>query len=130
MPFLLNPVVGLMMIRGVVTETEPIADRMRRVRVEGDGLAGLDIRPEQQVRVLVGRCPTRRLRGGRDARGPSTGRTRRSAPLSGGDAWTVRRLAVRELGRAKPCRASGRRGPELRLSGTPCPSGRRKPAPW
>ncbi|MFC8428869.1 siderophore-interacting protein [Streptomyces sp. NPDC057253] len=60
MPSLLNPVIGLLMLRGVVTEAEPIAARMRRVRIEGDGLAGLDVRPGQQVRVLVGPGPTRR----------------------------------------------------------------------
>ncbi|MFJ9628757.1 siderophore-interacting protein [Streptomyces sp. NPDC101175] len=51
---LLNPVLDLLTLRGTVTAAEPITARMRRLRVEGDGLAGLDVRPGQQVRVLVG----------------------------------------------------------------------------
>ncbi|MCZ0987391.1 siderophore-interacting protein [Streptomyces diastatochromogenes] len=60
MPALLNPVLDLLMLRGTVTETEPIAARMRRLRIEGDALAGLEVRPGQQVRVLVGSGLTRR----------------------------------------------------------------------
>ncbi|GAA1106466.1 siderophore-interacting protein [Streptomyces javensis] len=60
MPALLDPVLDLLMLRGTVTEAEPIAARMRRLRVEGDALAGLDVRPGQQVRVLVGSGLTRR----------------------------------------------------------------------
>ncbi|WP_413811244.1 siderophore-interacting protein [Streptomyces sp. OE57] len=54
MPTLLDPVLDLLTLRGTVTEAEPIAARMRRLRIEGDALAGLDVRPGQQVRVLVG----------------------------------------------------------------------------
>ncbi|MFJ5301416.1 siderophore-interacting protein [Streptomyces sp. NPDC088350] len=50
---LLNPVLDLLTLRGVVTAAEPITARMRRLRIEGDALAGLDVRPGQQVRVLV-----------------------------------------------------------------------------
>lgn len=60
MPALLNPVLDLLMLRGTVTEAEPVTARMRRLRVEGDTLAGLDVRPGQQVRVLVGSGLTRR----------------------------------------------------------------------
>lgn len=60
MPALLNPVLDLLMLRGTVTEAGPITARMRRLRIEGDGLAGLDVRPGQQVRVLVGTGLTRR----------------------------------------------------------------------
>ncbi|MEV5773858.1 siderophore-interacting protein [Streptomyces antimycoticus] len=60
MPTLLDPVLDLLMLRGTVTEAEPIAARMRRLRIEGDTLAGLDVRPGQQVRVLVGSGLTRR----------------------------------------------------------------------
>ncbi|MGW3101046.1 siderophore-interacting protein [Streptomyces sp. NPDC001100] len=51
---LLNPVLDLLTLRATVTSAEPITARMRRLRVEGDTLAGLDVRPGQQVRVLVG----------------------------------------------------------------------------
>jgi NADPH-dependent ferric siderophore reductase len=51
---LLNPVLDLLTLRGTVTAAEPITARMRRLRVEGDALTGLDVRPGQQVRVLVG----------------------------------------------------------------------------
>ncbi|MEU6554015.1 siderophore-interacting protein [Streptomyces sp. NPDC046915] len=60
MPALLDPVLDLLMLRGTVTATEPIAARMRRLRIEGDALAGLEVRPGQQVRVLVGGGLTRR----------------------------------------------------------------------
>ncbi|MEU5596520.1 siderophore-interacting protein [Streptomyces sp. NPDC020298] len=60
MPALLNPVLDLLMLRGTVTAADRIAARMRRLRVEGDALAGLEVRPGQQVRVLVGTGLTRR----------------------------------------------------------------------
>ncbi|MFF4116238.1 siderophore-interacting protein [Streptomyces sp. NPDC001714] len=60
MPALLDPVLDLLMLRGTVTATEPIAVRMRRLRIEGDALAGQTVRPGQQVRVLVGNGLTRR----------------------------------------------------------------------
>ncbi|MEU6063113.1 siderophore-interacting protein [Streptomyces sp. NPDC047082] len=60
MPALLNPVLDLLMLRGTVTEAEPVAARMRRLRIEGGALAGLTVRPGQQVRVLVGGALTRR----------------------------------------------------------------------
>ncbi|MFJ2831779.1 siderophore-interacting protein [Streptomyces sp. NPDC087263] len=60
MPALLNPVLDLLMLRGTVTEAGPISARMRRLRIEGDALTGLDVRPGQQVRVLVGSGLTRR----------------------------------------------------------------------
>ncbi|MFF5140079.1 siderophore-interacting protein [Streptomyces sp. NPDC013157] len=60
MPALLDPVLDLLTLRGTVTATEPIAARMRRLRIEGDTLAGLTVRPGQQVRVLVGSGLTRR----------------------------------------------------------------------
>ncbi|MFJ3893296.1 siderophore-interacting protein [Streptomyces sp. NPDC090083] len=50
---LLNPVLDLVTLRATVTAAEQITDRMRRLRIEGDALAGLDVRPGQQVRVLV-----------------------------------------------------------------------------
>lgn len=50
---LLNPVLDLVTLRSTVTLAEPIAARMRRLRVESGQLAGLDVRPGQQVRVLV-----------------------------------------------------------------------------
>ncbi|MEU2335174.1 siderophore-interacting protein [Streptomyces sp. NPDC006654] len=53
MPALLNPVLDLLTLRGTVTETERITASMRRLRIDGDRLAGLDVRPGQQVRVLV-----------------------------------------------------------------------------
>ncbi|MFF4112276.1 siderophore-interacting protein [Streptomyces sp. NPDC001714] len=53
MPALLNPVLDLLTLRGTVTEAEQITARMRRLRIDGDQLAGLDVSPGQQVRVLV-----------------------------------------------------------------------------
>ncbi|MFG2779086.1 siderophore-interacting protein [Streptomyces prunicolor] len=50
---LLNPVLDLVTLRATVTAAEPITARMRRLRIESDTLAGLDVRPGQQVRVLV-----------------------------------------------------------------------------
>ncbi|MFF0382730.1 siderophore-interacting protein [Streptomyces sp. NPDC004286] len=60
MPALLNPVLDLLMLRGTVTAVERFTARMRRLRIEGDALAGLDVLPGQQVRVLVGTTLTRR----------------------------------------------------------------------
>ncbi|MGV9319316.1 siderophore-interacting protein [Streptomyces sp. NPDC003660] len=60
MPALLNPVLDLLMLRGAVTAVERFTARMRRLRIEGDALAGLDVLPGQQVRVLVGTTLTRR----------------------------------------------------------------------
>ncbi|MFF7554752.1 siderophore-interacting protein [Streptomyces olivaceus] len=54
MPALLDPVLDLLTVRGTVTEAEQVAARMRRLRIEGEQLAGLEVRPGQQVRVLVG----------------------------------------------------------------------------
>ncbi|MEU6145418.1 siderophore-interacting protein [Streptomyces sp. NPDC047081] len=59
-PTLLDPVLDLLMLRGTVTEAEPIAARMRRLRIEDDSLADLTVRPGQQVRVLVSGGLTRR----------------------------------------------------------------------
>ncbi|MGC0405199.1 NADPH-dependent ferric siderophore reductase [Streptomyces sp. SAI-126] len=53
-PAILNPVLDLLFVRSTVTSAEPITPRMRRLRVESDKLAGLDVRPGQQVRILVG----------------------------------------------------------------------------
>ena len=50
---LLNPVLDLVTLRGTVTAAEPITARIRRLRIESDALAGLDVHPGQQVRVLV-----------------------------------------------------------------------------
>jgi len=50
---LLNPVLDLVTLRATVTAAEPITARMRRLRIESDALTGLDVRPGQQVRVLV-----------------------------------------------------------------------------
>ena len=50
---LLNPVLDLVTLRGTVTAAEPVTARMRHLRIESDALAGLDVRPGQQVRVLV-----------------------------------------------------------------------------
>ncbi|MET8691793.1 siderophore-interacting protein [Streptomyces bauhiniae] len=60
MPALLNPVLDLLMLRATVTAVERFTARMRRLRIEGEALAGLDVRPGQQVRVLVGSALTRR----------------------------------------------------------------------
>ncbi|MHC3464387.1 siderophore-interacting protein [Streptomyces flavovirens] len=60
MPALLNPVLNLLLLRGTVTATEPITPRTRRLRIEGEELVGLDVRPGRQVRVLVGPGLTRR----------------------------------------------------------------------
>ncbi|MGA5319959.1 siderophore-interacting protein [Streptomyces seoulensis] len=60
MPALLNPVLDLLMLRATVTSVERFTARMRRLRIEGDALAGLDVLPGQQVRVLVGSALTRR----------------------------------------------------------------------
>ncbi|MFJ6543040.1 siderophore-interacting protein [Streptomyces sp. NPDC091385] len=60
MPALLNPVLDLLMLRGTVTAVERFTARMRRLRVESAALAGLDVLPGQQVRVLVGTAVTRR----------------------------------------------------------------------
>lgn len=54
MPALLDPVLDLLTVRGTVTEAEQVTARMRRLRIEGGQLAGLEVRPGQQVRVLVG----------------------------------------------------------------------------
>jgi len=51
---LLNPVLDLLTLRATVTAAEPVTARMRRLRIEGDALAWLDVLPGQQVRVLVG----------------------------------------------------------------------------
>ncbi len=50
---LLNPVLDLVTLRATVTAAEQITARMRRLRIEGDALTGLDVRPGRQVRVLV-----------------------------------------------------------------------------
>ncbi|TGN81222.1 siderophore-interacting protein [Streptomyces bauhiniae] len=60
MSALLNPVLDLLMLRGTVTSVERFTARMRRLRIEGEALAGLDVLPGQQVRVLVGSALTRR----------------------------------------------------------------------
>ncbi|MEW2130325.1 siderophore-interacting protein [Streptomyces sp. NPDC005435] len=60
MAALLNPVLDLLMLRGTVTAVERFTARMRRLRIEGEALAGLDVLPGQQVRVLVGTALTRR----------------------------------------------------------------------
>ncbi|MET8039053.1 siderophore-interacting protein [Streptomyces sp. NPDC005345] len=60
MPALLTRVLDRLMLQGTVTEAEPVAARMRRLRVEGPALARLDPRPGQQVRVLVEGTLTRR----------------------------------------------------------------------
>ncbi|GHF67982.1 siderophore-interacting protein [Streptomyces thermodiastaticus] len=48
------PVLDLLTLKGTVTVAEPAAGRFRRVRIESETLAGLEVRPGQQVRVLVG----------------------------------------------------------------------------
>jgi NADPH-dependent ferric siderophore reductase len=54
MPALLSPVLDLLTLQGTVTAAEPAAGRFRRLRIESEALAGLDVRPGQQVRILVG----------------------------------------------------------------------------
>ncbi|WP_399892950.1 siderophore-interacting protein [Streptomyces sp. BBFR51] len=54
MPAVLNPVLDLLTVRGTVTEAEQLTARMRRLRIDGGQLAGLEVQPGQQVRVLVG----------------------------------------------------------------------------
>ncbi|MFI6704728.1 siderophore-interacting protein [Streptomyces sp. NPDC050509] len=54
MPSVLNPVLDLLTVRGTVTEAEQLTARMRRLRIAGEHLAGLEVQPGQQVRVLVG----------------------------------------------------------------------------
>ena len=46
-------VVDRLFIRSRVTEIEPVAARMRRIRLSGTGIRGLACVPGQQVRVLV-----------------------------------------------------------------------------
>ncbi|THA63872.1 siderophore-interacting protein [Streptomyces sp. A0958] len=54
-------ILGLIALRGTVTEAEPVAARMRRIRITGGDLAGLGVLPGQQVRVHVdGGLTTRR----------------------------------------------------------------------
>ncbi|MCT9007587.1 siderophore-interacting protein [Streptomyces rhizosphaerihabitans] len=60
MPALLTRVLDRLMLQGTITEAEPVAARMRRLRIEGPALAGLDPRPGQQVRILVDGTLTRR----------------------------------------------------------------------
>jgi NADPH-dependent ferric siderophore reductase len=54
MPALLSPVLDLLTLQGTITETEAVAARIRRLRIEGEALSGLPVRPGQQVRVMVG----------------------------------------------------------------------------
>ncbi|MFI7564291.1 siderophore-interacting protein [[Kitasatospora] papulosa] len=54
MPAVLNPVLDLLTVRGTVTEAEQLTARIRRVRIESGQLAGQEVQPGQQVRVLVG----------------------------------------------------------------------------
>ncbi|MFD0306374.1 siderophore-interacting protein [Streptomyces sp. NPDC127119] len=54
MAALLSPLLDLLTLQGTVTETEPVAARLRRLRIEGEALSGLTVRPGQQVRVMVG----------------------------------------------------------------------------
>ncbi|MFI6334182.1 siderophore-interacting protein [Streptomyces sp. NPDC050535] len=54
MAALLSPLLDLLTLQGTVTETEPVAARLRRLRIEGEALSGLTVRPGQQVKVLVG----------------------------------------------------------------------------
>lgn len=74
MPSLLNPVVGLLMLRGVVTGPEPVAARTRRVRGAGDTLAGPDVRPVARAPAPAGPGPT--------VVRPHRGTTTRPAPSS------------------------------------------------
>lgn len=60
MAALLSPLLDLLTLQGTVTETEPVAARLRRLRVEGEALSGLAVRPGQQVRVAVGEGLTMR----------------------------------------------------------------------
>ena len=53
-------ILGLFSVHGTITEAEPVTERMRRLRVAGDGLAGLSYRPGQQVRMHVDGLTTRR----------------------------------------------------------------------
>ncbi|MCX5140005.1 MULTISPECIES: siderophore-interacting protein [unclassified Streptomyces] len=53
-------ILGLFTLRGTVTEAEPVADRMRRLRLAGPELAGLTVLPGQQIRVHVDGLTTRR----------------------------------------------------------------------
>jgi NADPH-dependent ferric siderophore reductase len=54
MPAVLNPVLDLLTVRGTVTEADQLTARIRRLRIESGQLAGLEVQPGQQVRVLVG----------------------------------------------------------------------------
>ncbi|MDQ0789338.1 NADPH-dependent ferric siderophore reductase [Streptomyces sp. B3I7] len=54
MATLLSPLLDLLTLQGTVTETEPVTARFRRLRIEGEALSGLTVRPGQQVRVMVG----------------------------------------------------------------------------
>ncbi|NJP66603.1 siderophore-interacting protein [Streptomyces spiramenti] len=53
MPAVLNPLLDLLTVRGTVTEAEQLTARIRRLRIESGQLAGLEVQPGQQVRVLV-----------------------------------------------------------------------------
>ncbi|MDA5142685.1 siderophore-interacting protein [Streptomyces sp. AD681] len=54
MPSVLNPVLDLLTVRGTVTEAEQLTARIRRLRIESGQMAGWEVQPGQQVRVLVG----------------------------------------------------------------------------
>lgn len=54
MPALLSPVLDLLTLQGTITETEAVAARIRRLRIEGEALSALSVLPGQQVRVMVG----------------------------------------------------------------------------
>jgi NADPH-dependent ferric siderophore reductase len=54
MAALLSPLLDLLTLQGTVTEAEPVAARLRRLRIEGTALSGLTVRPGQQVKVVVG----------------------------------------------------------------------------
>ncbi|GCD98782.1 siderophore-interacting protein [Embleya hyalina] len=49
----MNRLLDRVFLSGTIVETEPIAARMRRIRIEDAGLRGVSCRPGQQVRVHV-----------------------------------------------------------------------------
>jgi NADPH-dependent ferric siderophore reductase len=51
---LLSPLLDLLTLQGTLTVAEPADGRFRRLRIEGEALSGLTVRPGQQVRVLAG----------------------------------------------------------------------------
>lgn len=166
MPSLLNPVIGLLMLRGVITEPQQPTPR---TRTKDDTLPDLATGPGQRARVLVG--PGRgvpvgeRVRLGRpegsftlrpdvghpvfvgeESASVALGAMAAVLPEHGFTAVGRGPEAGPRAGRGGLCRRKGQDRSDRtatagarvgldgdcaeRLSRTPCPTGRRRPAPW